>query len=315
MNWQEAEELVPSYLLGALDERERAQVEAHIRECPTCLAQFHDYGPVATLLSAVGDSLQPPPELRQQLMGRLGPQPSPATESRAPAGVLRAIGRSIRRPLTVAATAVVAISITGLGVGASLLWSEVRELRSDNTQLSSTLQAQISDNTQLSFSLQAQISELEAQHQFSASLQDQLDQMKEEDQRLSNLLSDQRDLAYTAAMPGISTVLLEGTDVTPQSKGIFIISPSGTWGMLTALSLKPLPQDKAYQIWLIGSGTRTSGGLFTVDETGYGQLRVRGEHPITDYWALGVSIEPVWGSDVPTGDKVLGGTYATYTLP
>ena len=75
MNWQEAEELVPSYLLGALDERERAQVEAHIRECPTCLAQFHEHSPVAMLLSTVGDSLEPPPELRQRLLGRLGPQP------------------------------------------------------------------------------------------------------------------------------------------------------------------------------------------------------------------------------------------------
>ena len=85
--------------------------------------------------------------------------------------------------------------------------------------------------------------------------------------------------------------------------------------MLTVISLEPLPEDKAYQIWLIGNETRASGGLFTVDETGYGQLRVRGEHPVTDYWALGVSIEPIQGSDVPTGDKVLGGFYTTFTLP
>ena len=183
-------------------------------------------------------------------------------ESRAPAGLLKVIGRSIGRPLAVTVTAVVAIFIIGLGVGGLLLWSEVRELRSDNSQLSSTLQGQIS--------------ELEAQQQLSASLQDQLGHMKEEDQRLAALLMDQRDLAYTAAIPGISTVMLEGTDITPQSRGIFIISPSGTWGMLTVLSLEPLPEDKAYQIWLIGTETRASGGLFKVDETGYGQLRVRG---------------------------------------
>ena len=132
---------------------------------------------------------------------------------------------------------------------------------------------------------------------------------------MSKLLMEQRDLAYTAATPGISTVLFEGADFTPQSRGIFIISPTGTWGMLTALSLKPLPKDKAYQIWLIGHETRASVGLFIVDETGYGQLRVWGERPIMDCWALGVSIEPVQGSDVPTGDKVLAGFYASYTLP
>ena len=298
MNWQEAEDLVPSYLLGALDEQERAQVEAHIRECPTCLAQYHEHSPVAALLSTIGDSWQPPPALRQRLRERLEPQPSPIPENPAPAGLLKVIGRSIRRPLTATAMAVVAISTIGLSMGAFLLWSEVRELRSDNAQLSATLQGQVS--------------ELEAQRQLSASLQDE---MKEEDQRLSQLLLDQRDLAYTASLPGVSTVMLEGTDVTPQSRGIFIISPSGTWGMLTALSLEPLPDDKVYQIWLIGTNTRASGGLFTVDETGYGQLRVRGDHPITDYWALGVSIEPIWGSDAPTGDKVLGGSYATYMLP
>ena len=46
--------MLPSYLLGALDELERAQVEAHIKECPTCLARFHEHGLVASLLSTLG---------------------------------------------------------------------------------------------------------------------------------------------------------------------------------------------------------------------------------------------------------------------
>jgi hypothetical protein len=209
--------------------------------------------------------------------------------------------KSLRRPLAVTAAAFAAISLIGLSAGTLLLWSEVGDMRRDNSRLSSTLQTQIS--------------ELEAQSRLSVTLQDWLGQMQEEGQRLSQLLLEQRDLAYTAATPGISTVMLEGTDAAPQSRGIFLISPTGTWGMLTALHLKPLPDDKTYQIWLIGDGTRASGGLFRVDETGYGQLTVGGEEPITNFWALGVSIEPVQGSTIPTGAKVLGGILTTVTLP
>ena len=280
MNCQDVEELVPVYLLGALDERERVQVEAHIRECPTCLALFHEQSPATTLLSRVGDSLQAPAELKQRILGSLGTHVTPRKQHGWVAGISSFLQGVWRRPLATTATFAVAIAILSLSVGTLLSWLEVRELRRDNANISATLQTQ-------------------------------MELIERESHNLQNLM----DLAYTAAIPGISTVMLEGSEAAPQSRGMLMISPKATWAMLWAVNLQQLPEDKAYQLWLTANGTRESGGLFTVNNADSGQLMVQGIGPITKYQTMGVSIEPAQGSPGPTGTNVLWGVIESTDAP
>lgn len=286
MNCREVEELIPAYLLGALDEREQALVEAHIRECPTCLALFHEQGPAATFLSTVGDSLQAPPELKQRVLETVGASVRPKMRLGTADGIFsfRFLRNSLRQPLAATAMALVTVSLLGLSLGSLLLWLEVGDLKNEDSRLSATLQ-------------------------------EQLGQMEDENQRLSQLLFDQLDLAYVAAMPGVSTIMLEGAEAAPKSKGMLMISPHATWAILEALNLQPLPKDKAYQLWLIANETRESGGIFTVNESGYGQLMVQDIGHITDFHSMGVSIEPAQGSPGPTGAKVMGGVITTADFP
>jgi anti-sigma-K factor RskA len=59
-------------------------------------------------------------------------------------------------------------------------------------------------------------------------------------------------------------------------------------------------------LWLIQDGQRTSGGVFSVSDEGYGSLWISSPEPLATYSAFGITIEPAGGSPGPTGDKVLG---------
>ena len=284
MNCREVEELIPAYLLGALEEKEQALVEAHIRECPTCLALFHEQSPAITLLSGVGDSLQAPPDLKQRVLGIVDTSAKPSMQRDTADGILGFLKSGLRQPLAATTMALATISLVGLSLGSLLLWLEVRDLKDEDSQASATLQ-------------------------------EQLEQMEMDNQTLSQMLFDQLDMAYIAAMPGISTVMLDGSDAAPRPRGMLMISPHATWAVLEALHLEPLPEDMAYQLWFVTNGSRVSGGVFTVNETGYGQLMVQGMGLITSFQTMGVSIEPAQGSLDPTGTSVLWGVIAPTDSP
>jgi anti-sigma-K factor RskA len=111
------------------------------------------------------------------------------------------------------------------------------------------------------------------------------------------------------ARPGVlQTIPLAGTETAPQATGLIVISADGEHGTLVADGLATLGQDQQYQLWLIKDGERTSGGVFSVNQEGYGSLWVESPQPLSSYSAFGITIEPAGGSPGPTGNKVLGST-------
>ena len=228
MKCHEAEELIPAYLLGALDEHERASLETHMQGCPGCLALFYEESPAAVTLSKWAIRCRRHWD-SSSASWRLW-TPAPGRDAAGYDG--RNPGAPQKQPETTPGRlgdALVAISLVGLSLGALLLWMEVSELKDEDARL-------------------------------SASLREQLEQMQEENQKISQLLFDQLDLAYVAAMPGVSTVMLDGAEASPKSRGMLMISPRATWAVLEALNLQTLPRDQAYQLWLMANGARESGG-------------------------------------------------------
>jgi anti-sigma-K factor RskA len=92
------------------------------------------------------------------------------------------------------------------------------------------------------------------------------------------------------------------------ASGLLVISDEGSFGTLVVDGLKFLDTAQQYQLWLIKDGKRTSGGVFSVIETGYGMLKIDSPLPLIEYQTFGITIEPYGGSPGPTGPKVLGGT-------
>lgn len=107
------------------------------------------------------------------------------------------------------------------------------------------------------------------------------------------------------AMP--STVRMEAGDAAPGAHGQFYLAPNSRQAMLLASELPALPDDKVYQLWLVGKdGVRENGGLFRADDGGYAAMVVQAARPLGEYTRIGVTTEPRGGSPGPTSGRVIG---------
>jgi anti-sigma-K factor RskA len=123
----------------------------------------------------------------------------------------------------------------------------------------------------------------------------------------SNLLLWQRLNQVEGAQNRLATVPLTGTDFTPSATGMLVISADGEHGTLVVDGLPVLDDTQQYQLWLIRDGQRTSGGVFAVDDEGYGSLWISSAEPLISYQGVGITVEPAGGSPAPTGERVMGG--------
>jgi anti-sigma-K factor RskA len=107
---------------------------------------------------------------------------------------------------------------------------------------------------------------------------------------------------------GMRAIALSNTDAAPQASGFVVIGADGRNGALVVDKLPPLGPDQAYQLWLIRDEQHTSGALFTVDESGYGGVRILAPDSLLDYSAARITIEPAEGSSLPTGEPLMEGS-------
>jgi anti-sigma-K factor RskA len=76
-----------AYLLGALDDREGAEFEAHLASCDRCRAELRWLQPAVDVLPASVEQLEPPAELRDRILGAVesDARPTAAARDRRPA--------------------------------------------------------------------------------------------------------------------------------------------------------------------------------------------------------------------------------------
>lgn len=75
LNHEEATDLLGAYALDALDDAEHQAVDAHVRACPSCLAEVAEHREVAGLLTP--GWAKPPPGLWQKIADSLEEVPPP----------------------------------------------------------------------------------------------------------------------------------------------------------------------------------------------------------------------------------------------
>jgi anti-sigma-K factor RskA len=66
--------------------------------------------------------------------------------------------------------------------------------------------------------------------------------------------------------------------------------------------LEPAPADATYQVWLVNDGGFTSLGTFEPEPDGSMEMRGDGIDPTGS--TIGITVEPVGGSDQPTSPPV-----------
>ncbi len=101
-------------------------------------------------------------------------------------------------------------------------------------------------------------------------------------------------------------IALSSPDPTSNATALLVISDAGKFGTLVTDNMSVLNNQQQYQLWLIKDGKRTNGGVFSVNTSGYGWLRVESQTSLLDFTSFGVTVEPKGGSTSPTGAKVLG---------
>lgn len=84
---------------------------------------------------------------------------------------------------------------------------------------------------------------------------------------------------------------------------VLTFSPELSQAVFAAQQLPPVGPDETYELWLIDEDGPTPAGLFTPHEDGSATVLVEGE--VFSGVTLGLTVEPVAGSDAPTGDILI----------
>ncbi len=106
---------------------------------------------------------------------------------------------------------------------------------------------------------------------------------------------------------GLMTAIITGTEQAKEAYGTIVLDPQDNKGVLAVNGLPTLDAAHQYQLWLIKNGRVRSGGVFSVDAEGYGSLLLTVPSDFRDFRSFGVSIEPLGGSQAPTGAKIMSG--------
>ncbi|MBI4339310.1 MAG: anti-sigma factor [Chloroflexi bacterium] len=277
MNCRQVQDLIPVYALGAVEIQERDALESHVQGCPHCAAALRQYLEAAAALAQATPSVEPPARLRAAILQRVAelPQETPILDL---PHQLAYPGTRAGRGWTPPGWAVSIAAVFSLTLAAALLTSvldlrrQLGQLREDNQRMSDMVARQQQDNKQI-----------------------------------VEMVSQQRELTYAIAIPGMETMVLKSTETAAKARGMMMVSSDYTWAVLVSQGLEPR-DSMGYQLWLIRDGQRVSGGVFTVDNTGYGLMRVKFPSPLSEFSAIGITLEPLQGSPGPTGKQVFSAT-------
>ena len=122
-----------------------------------------------------------------------------------------------------------------------------------------------------------------------------------------NVIQWTRSPQFQARTRGLVTVALSGADQHRNAYGTIVVDMDDNEGVLAVRGLPQLGPDSRYQLWLKRGNQVESGGLFRVDEEGYGSLLIKIPGGFRGFRTFGVSVEPAGGSASPSGSLVLNG--------
>ena len=262
------EEMLPSYVLGALDEPERTELEEHLAVCASCrddLARWQgDLSTVAERVAGELPAVAPSEHTRARVLAQT--RQTAASTSHTPAA----------RPLL-------------WGTLAASLLAVVLSLAALSGRLVQEPPTQTAGETD-----RLRVERLE----------DELARASAEVRALRAQVERLTLAVRTLGAPAGRSYVLAGLGGAAEAGGATFVDPDSGRATFTAFGLPPAPAGKTYQLWWIADGQPVSAGVFEVDEAGTGGLTLDQvpEQPV-DLWA--VTVEPAGGVPQPTGEMVL----------
>ncbi len=112
---------------------------------------------------------------------------------------------------------------------------------------------------------------------------------------------------FRAQTTGLLTVALIGSGANRDAYGTIVVDKDDSEGVLAVRGLPRLGPALRYQLWLKKDDQVRSGGLFTVNDDGYGSLLIKLPGGFRGFRTFTISVEPAEGSQSPRGSSVLSG--------
>jgi anti-sigma-K factor RskA len=332
-------ELLPAYVIGALEPEEMLAVEAYLDQHRVLLARLREVEQAVAQMPYAAPEAPLPAAAKDRLMARvhsqLAAQPAaksmlrpvtpmhPLPQQPVPAAGwltwLRLVLSSWEGLATAGALVVLLIvafwaaqnqaRLNQVAAQLNASQAEITQLQADKSQLQQTnseLQQQLQAATQ---QLEQNVSQIEALQAKIIQLQTAGIQLQQANATLQEQWqTGQELLALIASTDPQRVVQLPGTTESPDATGAFFPSDAGR-GVLVLQDLEPLPTTQTYQLWFIpADGPPAPAGLLAVQAGGPTWLTVDVPPVARNFAAVGVSVEPAGGSPAPTKVVLLGTT-------
>jgi anti-sigma-K factor RskA len=290
MTHEELKELVPLKALDRLEADEERALEEHLAsgcaECERDLASFREA--LGAFAMAAGDDGGATDRIWRLVETRLGPDRISVGSRAASRGSDSAVRDASRnRRISFAGVAVAAMALVALGFNILSLQHGIEAARSTASFEVAALRARIDDLQRGLDSASTRIADLKTQ------------------------LSLTSTLTLAAFSPDTRVVHLAGLAAAPKAHATLALSPSNRTAFMEVSGLPPAPADKVYEAWWIG---RHAGpiraGLFEAPAEGVAKVELiippEGEEVV----ASAVTLEPLGGTEKPTGTMYLKGDIA-----
>lgn len=137
-------------------------------------------------------------------------------------------------------------------------------------------------------------------------LSDQRQQQETEIAQLNDALEHQNQFFAALTTGQAQRIDLHSSD--GEALASVIWTPASNSALLVSNNLPALATDRAYQLWFILDNQPISGGVFRVDEQGQGTFIFEIPVPLDQYDTLGISDEPMTGSEAPSTTPVALGS-------
>lgn len=106
-------------------------------------------------------------------------------------------------------------------------------------------------------------------------------------------------------------VPMSGSGAASGAVAQLLFQPGKTRAGLVVSGLPLLGPDRAYQLWFVTPEDQSiDGGVFNVGAGGQAMVVVNAPADYVSGWECGITEEPAGGSDRPTGEHILTGSYA-----
>lgn len=305
-NYTDVIEMLPAYVLGALEADEMIAVEEYLQRHRLLLERLQALEESAAQLALAAPAAAPPQRVKAALMARVRAEaesPSPAPFSRQESGIPQE-----RRPLNPLLRRALAESKPGQSLRTSVAMSE-SSMQDQPVGRRFNFGWAVAALTAAVMLLAIFVTNVFYQSRLET-LQQQL-ALKEEQLRVANQQIEVLEQQFLGAQNQLAAftqpdrvIPLTGTEAAPEVRGVFF--QKDATGILLVRGLQPLAASQTYQLWLIpAEGAPISAGLLerdVLDADGVRTVAIPQE--AENFAAVGISIEPEGGSPAPTGPIV-----------